>query len=496
MSTLRCLSAGVLAALSLPAIAVAENDDALRAGNGDVVEPRIDVLITFHQAPGEAEAARLAAFHGAQIKYVYHIIPTIAASVPASALDAIAQDASVRFIEEDRKDNFLFDAELDNTWGVKRIGGGFAHNLGYTGAGIKVANIDSGIDTDHPEFAGRYMGGYDFVNNDPLPEDDNGHGTHTMGTVAGADDDAGVVGVAPEALIYVAKAFNAAGSGADSDIIAAVQWTTDNQMQVVNNSWGGYGQPSQAMSLAFQASTDAGVIHVASSGNFFGLLGVAYPAKLPNVIAVGATTKSNSRASFSDNGPELELAAPGVEVPSAYLNGGYRELDGTSMAGPHAAGTVALILEAGISDTNGNGSILDEVRTRLALTAIDLGAPGRDNNFGFGLVNAQAAVREPMTLDVGTLVGGQNNSIDISGATPGETIYVAYSTTGTGPTPVDPLNVLLGIAGPALGGQVTADASGNATFSTFIPGSASGARVYLQAAEAGNTSVVASTVIQ
>jgi subtilisin family serine protease len=176
--------------------------------------------------------------------------------------------------------------------------------------------------------------------------------------------DEGVIGVAPEADLYGVKVLDRTGRGYESDVIAGIQWSIDNKMQVISMSLG--GGDSSGMEGACNNAYNAGIVVVASAGNS----GpdddtVGYPAKYDSVIAVSATDDTNT--------PEVELAAPGVSILSTYLGGGYATASGTSMACPHVAGTAALVIASGITDENGNEMINDEIRTRLQETAEDLG---------------------------------------------------------------------------------------------------------------------------
>ena len=163
----------------------------------EVVDGKARVLIGFTQRPGPAEQALVRGV-GGKVRYAYHIVNAIAATIPEAAIDALRRNPNVTHVDPDCR-VFATDSELDNSWGVKHIGAGAVHDGGNKGAGIAVAIIDSGIDYDHPDLNDNYAGGYDFVNTDTDPMDDYGHGTHVAGTVAAEDDDAGVVGVAPEA---------------------------------------------------------------------------------------------------------------------------------------------------------------------------------------------------------------------------------------------------------------------------------------------------------
>ena len=371
-----------------------------------LADSRIHVLISFHSRPGSADEALVRAA-GGDIARTFHLVPAIAASLPAQAIAALARNPRIAAIEPDGR-VFAVDAELDNSWGVKRIGAAVAHAGGFRGAGVKVAIIDSGIDYTHPDLAANYAGGYDFVNNDADPFDDNKHGTHVAGIIAGLDNDLGVVGVAPDATIYALKVLGADGSGSFSNMIAALQWAVDHQIQVTNNSYGSAQSPGLAVQNAFDNAAAAGMLHVAAAGNSGTCEGtgdsVLYPARYASVIAVGATDSADARQCFSSTGPKVELAAPGAVVNSTIPGGGYEMLSGTSMASPHVAGTAALVISTGLADSNGNGRINDEVRQILIATAHDLGAPGRDTWYGYGLVDAAAAVQPPAAPEPGVAV--------------------------------------------------------------------------------------------
>jgi subtilisin len=358
---------------------------------------RVDVIITFSNTPGAVEEAAVRAA-GGNIRRTFHLVPAISARVPESAIEGLSHNPRVLRIEPNVQ-IIALDAELDNSWGVKRIGAGNAHAAGYRGAGVKVAIIDTGIDYTHPDLAPNYAGGYDFVNNDGDPRDDQKHGTHVAGTIAAIDNDAGVVGVAPEARLYALKVLDANGSGNFDNVIAALQWAADNGIQVTNMSFGATQDPGITAKQAFDNTYAAGMVHIAAAGNSGNCQGtgdnVNWPARYDSVIAIAAVDASNVSPCFSSTGPKVELSAPGVNVNSTVLNGAYEVLSGTSMATPHVAGTVALMLGKGVTDGNGNGVVNDEVRQILINTAHDLGTAGRDTWYGYGLIDAAAAVQAP-----------------------------------------------------------------------------------------------------
>ena len=366
-----------------------------RLARGD--NARVAVLISFRHVPGPSEQA-LVRSRGGAIKYSYRVVPGIAASMPEKAVAALRASPGITRIEPDGQVHAV-DAELDRSWGVKRIGAGVVHTFPNTGAGVKVAIIDTGIDYGHPDLAANYRGGCDFVNGDDDPMDDHSHGTHVAGIVAARDDDAGVIGVAPDAELYALKILDASGSGNDSDLIAAMEWAVTHSMQVVNLSLGTSTDPGFLVRQVFDEAATAGIVTVAAAGNadFFGLIGdtVQWPARYDSVIAVGATDNVDSLAYYSSTGPEVELAAPGNNIYSTVLNGQWATKSGTSMAAPHVAGTAALVIAAGYAD----------VRDRLRATADELGVPGRDTWYGYGLVDAAEPTAGPALPPVADFIG-------------------------------------------------------------------------------------------
>lgn len=370
-------------------------------------QSRAAVLIAFRNLPGAAEEALVRAA-GGDVTHTFRLVHAIAAQLPEQAIEALRRNPRITAIEPDVR-IFAVDTELDNTWGVKHIGGGDAHAGGFRGTGVKVAVIDSGVDYTHPDLTANYAGGYDFVNNDGDPFDDNQHGTHVAGTIAAVDDDAGVVGVAPEARLYALKVLGADGSGSFINVISALQWAVDNGIQVTNMSFGSAQDPGSIVRAAFDNAAAAGILHIAAGGNSGTCTGTGenmlFPARYASVVAVAAISSSNTRACFSSTGVDMELAAPGVAVNSTIPGGGYAAFNGTSMASPHVTGTAALVIGAGVTDMNGDGRVNDEVRQILINTARDLGAAGRDSWYGYGLVDAAAAVNyAPPDPDPGVAV--------------------------------------------------------------------------------------------
>lgn len=369
------------------------------AAAGAQAPARMDVLIGFDRPPGLAEENLVRSFGGG-IKYRYQLVPAIAANIPETSLSGLLRNPRVVTVELDGEVHAI-DAELDATWGVKRIGAGTVHAGGNRGEGVLVAVIDSGIHCGHPDLVANCVGGWNFVTDNSDFFDDNGHGTHVAGTVAAAADAIGVVGAAPMAGLIALKVLNASGSGQFSDIIAALDWIVSYnsvhavQILVTNNSYGSSSNPGSIVEEAFIRSTGAGILHVAAAGNSGNPGGkgdnVGYPARYASVVAVAATGQNDGRASFSSTGPAVELAAPGVSINSTLASGGYGTKSGTSMASPHVAGVAALVI------SSGHATSPAQVRDRMRVTAIDLGNAGRDSHYGYGLVDAIGAVADPAT---------------------------------------------------------------------------------------------------
>jgi subtilisin family serine protease len=248
----------------------------------------------------------------------------------------------------------------DVPWGIQRVHAPAAWPQ-TEGAGVKIAIIDTGIDYTHPALAGKVDGGYSALKKSENPQDymdDNGHGTHVSGTAAGSHIK-GLVGVAPKARLYAVKVLDADGSGNLSDVIDGIVWAAKNGMQVANMSLGA-PTDSDAMHRAVRYAAGMGVVIVAAAGNTGGAVG--YPGAYPEVVTVAASDSSDGVASFSSRGPEVKFIAPGVDVVSARLGGGFVSFSGTSMATPHVSGLAALSVAQGWVGTNGPDGVLAQLR--------------------------------------------------------------------------------------------------------------------------------------
>lgn len=244
------------------------------------------------------------------------------------------------------------------------------------GEGVKIAVADTGIDHQHPDLMHAYRGGFDFVNNDDDPMDDHGHGTHVAGTIAAADNEIGVIGVAPMVDLYGLKVLNSEGSGVVSFLVKAIDWAIENEMHVINLSLG-FEKKSPLLESAFAKAAAHGLISVAASGNSFDenpVLGVSYPAAFGSVLSVGAIDSMRKVATFSQRGSELKVVAPGVSVRSAVplgsssfgiIEGVDVQISGSAMSGsPKPDSTLGELVFANLGKAP---SDFQGVRGRIAL---------------------------------------------------------------------------------------------------------------------------------
>jgi subtilisin family serine protease len=320
------------------------------------------------EAALDALTAALGRQPGARVGHEYRRVLTgFAAELTDQQVAALRQDPRVLAIEQDR---YVYPAAEGTvqeypTWGLDRIDQretllDRVYVYAATGHGVTAYIMDSGIRYDHDEFGGRASLGYDFVveddpdNTDPTQapgEDCRGHGTHVAGTVGG-----GTFGVAKDVDLVSVRVFGCSGGSPYSRVLAAVEWITENTRHpaVVNMSLGGYfNELIQVVDAAIENSIEAGVHYVAAAGNANEDACLWSPARVPGVLTAGAIAIGDGRATFSNYGDCVDLYAPGVSIISAWHTDVWREdgsytrsASGTSMAAPHVAGVVALLLEA------------------------------------------------------------------------------------------------------------------------------------------------------
>ena len=257
---------------------------------------------------------------------------------------------------------------------------------------VVVAVVDTGV-YPHPELASALMAGQNFTDSPGGASDTTdrmGHGTHVAGTIA-ADAGSGVEGIAYGARILPVKVLGDDGYGYDSWVANGIIWAADHGADVINMSLGGAGYSSiEESAVAYARSMGVTVVAAAGNDNSSELFS---PADLPGVVAVSAVDQNGAKASFSNFGPYVDVAAPGVNILSTTYDDWFGYKSGTSMASPHVAGVAALIKGAA------PGLTPDQVEQALDASATDLGTPGRDDVFGYGLVDAVRAVQAANGLE-------------------------------------------------------------------------------------------------
>jgi thermitase len=399
-----CLA--LLAASALPAAA--------RASVGDeIVVSRDGGLTRAERAQAGVSAARDLPLAGVEV--------VSAEDDRGAALAALRADPDVAWAEPNRPRRLSAEPLAGVLWGLNNTGQSVWWRRGTPdadidapqawalsrGAGLTVAVADTGVDAGHPELAGRIVPGYDFVDDDPDPRDGHGHGTHVAGTIAAAENGAGVIGVAPQALVMPLRVLDDSGGGNSADVAAAFAYAGDRGVRVVNASLGS-SSPSLVERRAIQEHP--GTLYVVAAGNG-GPDGVGddndgatreYPCAHdePNLICVGATDSDDARAAFSNYGATtVDLFAPGQDIVSSWARGhatvlnqyfgigdGYEIMQGTSMASPHVAGAAALAaaVHPGLGGSQLKAVLMDGADRRAGLAGVSVSG---------GRLNAAASVR-------------------------------------------------------------------------------------------------------
>ena len=351
--------------------------------------------------------------------------------VPAGQMDAelekFKQDPDVVFAEPNYLGLALDTIPNDPDWGKQynlvAIRAPQGWDLSTGSSAVTIAIVDSGVDLSHPDLAGKLVAGYDFVDNDTVPQDQYGHGTHVAGiAAASSNNNRGIAGVSWGAKIMPVRVLNAFGGGTFSAVANGIIWATDHGAQVINLSLGGdVGSP--ALKAAVDYALAKNMIVVAAAGNT-GTTPLIYPAQYTGVIAVGATDSTNTRASFSDYGNELDLVAPGKSIYSLFPGNNYGYDTGTSMSAPHVAGLAAILLSI-------PGNPASAVEGQMESTALDLGSAGWDQFYGYGLIQMDAAIALALHTPPGPTRTPRPTSTPIFTAIPTSTPTPAQNATPT-----------------------------------------------------------------
>ena len=422
-------------AAAAPTTALADRLDAAAAGDriaviatlreqvdGARFEGRPGALIRALQRTAAGDGAELAQDVAGPVRSFWLINAVAFAGTPGE-IRTVAGDPGVAAVDLDRPvaiadasaeaGPITFPDAGNGGWGLDAIHAPAAWAAyGVRGEGVTIGTIDTGVDSSGRDLAGKVKAWRDFVGSSPTPMDDNGHGTHTAGTMVGGSAGGAPVGVAPGARLVVARAMGANGSGTGSALLAAAQWMTDpdgdpataDQPSVVNNSWSASTANDTWFRPMIRRWLELGIVPVFAAGNTGpGTGSVGSPAGYPEALAVGAVDTGGAVPSFSSRGPVIwrdtdglgpaagtvlqkpDLVAPGVGIVST-VGSGYLGYSGTSMASPHVAGVAALVRQ--LNPALGPEAVADILRA----SAVDVATPGPDAASGAGRVDALRAL--------------------------------------------------------------------------------------------------------
>ncbi|WP_329545400.1 S8 family peptidase [Streptomyces sp. NBC_01356] len=374
-------TAAVLSAITLPAHAAPEGQILGAGAPGSVSGSYIVTLKGGTSAPSPAGRS-IAEKYGARISHAYGTaLNGYAVTVDEKQARRLAADSRVASVVQDTRVALDHSQKNPPSWGLDRIDQrGLPLNKSYTwpesaGKGVTAYVIDTGIRITHKDFGGRASYGWDFVGNDKTAKDGNGHGTHVAGTIAGTK-----YGVAKKTKVVAVRVLDNNGAGTTAQVIAGIDWVTKHARKpaVANISLGGYANAQ--LDAAVRNSIASGVTYAVAAGNDGLPAGLYSPARVKQALTVGASDRTDARASFSNTGAILDLFAPGVAITSASYasDTGKATYSGTSMASPHVAGAAALYLADHTRATPAQvGKALVKQAVPGKISGAGLGSPNR-----------------------------------------------------------------------------------------------------------------------
>lgn len=418
-----------LTAAANPVVSVDQTGTESAVSNNSSIPPsskaadgRVHIIIFFKSPEARANATFVSPEIDIRGGYDVDFVPVLFATAPQAAISHLESRAGVddlvwdKSIKLDYGTNAAISGQetvvaTDQTvpWGVERIGARTASVAIPDDAerGVTVAILDTGIDYNHPDLDNNVVWGANFSNGVSerglkTSKDNNGHGTAAAGIVAAEDDGTGVIGVAPRTRLYSIKVLNKDGVG-------RVSWLLEGMQASLEGPDGEIGTADDAdiLSLSLSSTSDSDSLRTAveqANDHAAIVVGVGnngdddpstneigYPARYPDAIGVAATDRDDETPSFSAEGDQVELAAPGVFIETTASGGGTTSFSGTSAATPHAAGAVALVLASDLADGERDLTMAD-IRYRLQETATDIEADGIDRKAGYGLIQVKSAI--------------------------------------------------------------------------------------------------------
>jgi thermitase len=407
--TIAALAVVILLISSFPTIVFAAPPDNQSPGSAFSSQ---QILVKFKPGTSQPGVAEIHGRLGGQVKETITDIGVQVVTVPKGQakekVKAYSSNPRVMYAEPDFVAEALGspdDPRFVYQWGMVKIQAPQAWDVATGSSNISIAILDTGVDLDHPDLADKIVSNINFSDS-PTVGDVYGHGTHVAGIAAAMTNNGiGVAGLGYASTIMNVKVLGDTGSGFYSWIASGIIWAADNGADVISMSLGG-SSASSILEDAINYAWSKGVVVVASAGNS-GSTTPSYPAYYANCIATAATDANDAKASWSNYGGWVDVAAPGVNIYSTFKDGSYVYESGTSMACPHVAGLAALVFTT-VSDTNGDGKLNDEVRSRIEATCDDIGVSG----IGYGRINAARAVGDVAPVLPGTISGQVTDAED------------------------------------------------------------------------------------
>jgi thermitase len=353
----------VLAAFA-PSAFSAQPEDVAKSGGTAMMAPAVDgeFVVQFKPGTARSERAQLASAHGGKISSRIEALDMDVMSFPGIKANSKASEQKMAALKNNKnvmmvEPNYIMsvnftpnDPGVSQQWAWGVIDAYQAWDVTQGSTSTVVAIVDTGVQSSHPDLDSKIVAGYDFVQGDTAPDDGNGHGTHVAGTVAAETNNAtGGAGTCPNCKIMPVRVLDNNGSGTMANVASGITWAADNGAKVINMSLGGSG--ATTLQQAVDYAWNKGVFMACAAGNSnTSSTTSAYPAAYARCFAIASTTDTDARSSFSNYGSWVEIAAPGSNIYSTWINSGYNTISGTSMATPHVAGAAGLL--AGQGKTN------------------------------------------------------------------------------------------------------------------------------------------------